>query len=143
MDIFVLSLFVFALTLRVVFQGRGVDAVWTQDTSTVTVGVVISDNIRGKDVDLIVHPGRMKLTLGDKTALEGTFDDRVVPDGSFFSIESKRDKRMCVITLEKKEIGHESWMGFFEEDQLDTSVTCKVRACVLVSSLHVSRIWAT
>ena len=108
-------------------QGNNVDAAWTQDTSTVSVGVVMPEGVRGKEVDLEVHPSRMRLAIRGDMALEGNFPEKVVPDNSFFSIEERDSKRMCQITLEKKEIGHMSWSEFFAEDVPDNSVTHKVR----------------
>jgi hypothetical protein len=103
-----------------------VEAVWSQDTDNVNVGVVVSEEVSGKDIDLEVHPRRMRLTVKGAVALEGDFAEKVVPDGSFFGIEAKDGKRMCLITLEKKQMGHGSWESFFEEEQLDTEITHKV-----------------
>jgi hypothetical protein len=105
---------------------RDCHAIWTQDTDTVTVAVMIGDEIRGKDVNLTVHPSRMILTFKGEPVLEGTFPSKVVPDGSFFQIEERNGSRSCVLTLEKKEMGFESWSGFFAEDALDKTITHKV-----------------
>ena len=108
-------------------QGSGVEADWKQSTDSISVGVIISEETRGKDIKLEVHPRRMKLTIHGDTALEGDFKEKVEPDGSFFSIEEQNDKRMCLITLDKKDMGHESWKEFFAEDAIDDSVTHKAR----------------
>lgn len=116
-------------------QADGVDAVWTQDNGTVTVGVVIADDVRAKQVDLEVHPRRMKLAIQGQTALEGGFtaNEHVDPNGSFFELETNEKGRMCVVTLQKKEIGHDSWDSFFADESIDDSVTCKVLRCVSTS----------
>ena len=102
-------------------------AVWHQDTTTLTVGVEIGADVRGRDIDFEVHPSRMRLSTSGEIALEGDFPEKVDPVGSFFNIEERDDKRMCVITLEKKTMGHESWKEFFAEDAVDTTITTKVR----------------
>jgi hypothetical protein len=115
-----------ATACSLLMQATGVEAVWTQDTDNVNIGVVVDENARGKDVEFEVHPTRMRLAIKGKVALEGDFVEKVVPDGSFFGMDAKDGKRMCLITLEKKQMGHKSWESFFEEDQVDTEVTHKV-----------------
>jgi CS domain len=117
-------------------QGKGVEATWTQDTTTVHVGVAIDEGTRGRDINLEVHPRRMVLKINGQTALEGDFDDKVEPDNSFFSIEEKDDKRLCLVTLDKKEMGHNSWKEFFAEDAIDDSITHEVGPRSLVLHLE-------
>lgn len=90
----------------------------------------MDESTRGKHIDLEVHPSRMRLSVNGEVALEGDFGrERVTPDGSFFGMEGEGEQRTCVVTLEKKDMGHKSWSEFFQEEEVDTSVTDKVRAC--------------
>lgn len=107
-------------------QGKGVQADWTQDADSVTVGLVLTEPTEAKAIDLTVHPKRMKLSMNNLIALEGEFPDRVDPDGSFFTIEEKHGERTCIITLEKKQAGPMNWSEFFAEEAADTSITHQV-----------------
>lgn len=132
-----------ALQARLIKKGKDVEAVWLQTTDEITVGVVIADDIKGADVAFEIHPTRMRLAVRGEMVLEGDFNGgggSVVPDGSFFTLESKDDKRMCVLTLEKKDMGHESWNAFFEEEKLDATVTQKVYMDVAIGDAEPERI---
>jgi CS domain len=100
---------------------------WTQDESSLCIGVEVSDGVKGKDVKLEVHPKRMRLDILGKPVLEGGFPADVVPDGCFFSMETANNSRLCVITIEKKDVPSERWVELFEEEALDASITDKVR----------------
>lgn len=122
------------LTRPFAAQGKGVEATWTQDTDTLSVAVTVDESTRGRDIDLKVHPSRMHLSIKGEMALEGDFGtERVTPDGSFFGMEGEGAQRTCVVTLEKKQMGHKSWKEFFQEEEIDMSVTDKARtACMTI-----------
>lgn len=111
-------------------QDTGRNVAWTQDEGSLCIGVEVSEEVRGRDVNLEVHPKRMKLVVQDKTVLEGPFPADVVPDGSFFSMESADNSKLCVITIEKRQVSGDRWVELFEDEALDTTVTDKV-CCTL------------
>lgn len=111
-------------------QDSGRNVAWTQDDSSLCIGVEVADEVRGKDVNLEVHPKRMKLDIQDKPVLQGSFPAAVVPDGCFFSMETADKSKMCVITIEKRDVPGARWVELFEEEALDTSITDKVRSAV-------------
>lgn len=104
-------------------QDAGRNVAWTQDEGSLCIGVQVSDGVKGKDVNLEVHPTRMKLEVQDQHVLEGSFPAAVVPDGCFFAMETADNARMCVITLEKRDASGERWVELFEEEALDASIT--------------------
>lgn len=103
---------------------------WTQEEGSLCIGVEVDEGVRGKDVNLEVHMKRMKLAIQEKTVLEGTFPADVVPDGSFFSMENADNSKLCVITIEKREVSGERWVELFEDEALDVSITDHVRSTV-------------
>jgi hypothetical protein len=112
---------------------KGCNVAWTQDEDSVTVGVQVNDDTKGKEVNFVVHPKRMKLDVQGTTLLEGAFPNPVNPDGSFFTIEEKNGQKMCVLTLEKKEITGTNWLEFFADEAVDTTITDKVSEITLAS----------
>lgn len=108
-------------------QDAGRNVAWTQDEGSLCIGVEVSEEVRGRDVNLEVHPTRMKLAVQDKTVLEGPFPADVVPDGSFFSMESADNSKLCVITIEKKQVSGERWDELFEDEAPDATITDQVR----------------
>jgi hypothetical protein len=100
---------------------------WTQDESSLCIGLEVDDAVKGRDVKLEVHPKRMKLDIQGQTVLEGTFPADVKPDGCFFAMEMAENSKMCVITLEKRDPNNQRWTEVFEDDALDTRITDKVR----------------
>ena len=108
------------------------EAVWTEDSNNVTVGVIVDGNVRGKQVELDVHPRRMALTIQGDLILEGDFPfgHDVIPNGSFFEMEEQNGKRMAIVTLEKKH-SQSQWREFFAEDRIDLTITGKVVTLVL------------
>eukprot|EP00892_Ulva_mutabilis_P006628 jgi/Ulvmu1/4337/UM002_0060.1 len=107
-------------------KAEGCDAVWTEDSNNITVGVIVNENVRGKQVEMDVHPRRMALTIQGAPVMEGDFPSGhdVIPDGSFFEIEEQNGQRMVVVTLEKKNAASQ-WMEFFAEEQIDLAITRK------------------
>ena len=119
-------------------QGKDLDATWTQDSTTVTLIFPIDANTRGRDINLEVHPGRMRLTAHENVVMEGDFPERMNPDRSFFTIEEEGDMRMCMVSIEKKEMGHATLAELFTEDAVDTTVTHKVRRSATQPDLTLS-----
>lgn len=107
-------------------QDTGRNVAWTQDEGSLCIGVEVADDVRGKDVNLEVHPRRMKLEIQQKLVIEGPFPAAVKPDGSFFSMETADKSKLCLITLEKQEVSADRWVELFEDEELDTSITDKV-----------------
>mmetsp|Transcript_46993 Transcript_46993/g.119879 ORF Transcript_46993/g.119879 Transcript_46993/m.119879 type:complete len:486 (-) Transcript_46993:396-1853(-) len=107
----------------------GFKPTWSQSTNEVLIKLPIPEEVRGGDVALEVHPKRLSLAVRGEPALAGFFDEKtkeamVDPDGCFWSIETDGESgRVVVVTLEKKEIGHESWEALIEGDTADTAFT--------------------
>lgn len=52
-------------------QENNCEAVWTEDSHSVTVGVVVDEEVRGKQVELEVRPSWMVLTIRGSVVLQG------------------------------------------------------------------------
>lgn len=115
-------------------QAQDCEAVWTEDSDNVTVGVFVDEDVRGKQVTLDVHPTRMALAIQGTMVLEGDFPSghEAIPDGSFFEMEEKDGKRVALVTLEKKTASSQ-WLEFFSEDQIDLAITNKATPCPCLS----------
>ena len=56
-------------------QAEGVNVTWEQTVDDVFVRVPVSDAIRGRDIQLEVHPKRLSLRVGGQPLLEGSLVD--------------------------------------------------------------------
>lgn len=103
----------------------GAEAAWTQNTDEVAIGVPVDNDVTAKDISCEIHVKRIRLAIRGQLAYEGAFDPscKVDPDGSFFTLESKNENSMCIVTLAKKEMGHDSWEALFDGEAKDDSVT--------------------
>jgi cyclophilin family peptidyl-prolyl cis-trans isomerase len=104
----------------------------------VFVRVPVGADVRGRDVDLEVHPTRLSLRVGGKVVLDGPVEGAAAAggggggsgpaidvDGCFFTLEDGDGGagRQVLVTLAKRTPGYMSWPELLEADKADDTVT--------------------
>jgi cyclophilin family peptidyl-prolyl cis-trans isomerase len=98
----------------------------------VFVRVPVGPDVRGRDVQLEVHPTRLSLRVQGKPLLEGPVEGAggagagaaIDVDGCFFTVEAEGDAgRHVLLTLAKRTPGYMSWPELLEADKADDTVT--------------------
>jgi len=117
---------------------------WDQSADEVFVRVPLAPDVRGRDVDLKVHPTRVCLRVLGEAVLEGPVEGAggsgggsggaaaagagepaINVDGCFFTVEddAKHGGRHVLLTLAKRTPGYMSWPELLESDRADDTVT--------------------
>lgn len=102
---------------------------WDQSADEVFVRVPVGPDVRGRDVDLEVHPTRLSLRVRGEAALDGPVEGAgaaapaIDVDGCFFTLEDGKEGRHVLVTLAKRTPGYMSWPELLEADKADDTVT--------------------
>jgi peptidylprolyl isomerase len=114
---------------------------WDQSTDEVFVRVPVADDVRGRDVELEVHPTRLVLRVQGLEVLAGPVEGAggrggglgdgaaIDVDGCFFTVEDRSGGalgRHVLVTLAKRTPGYMSWTELLEDDRPDDTVTRRV-----------------
>lgn len=115
---------------------------WDQSADEVFVRVPVAEDVRGRDVDLEVHPTRLALRVRGQLVLEGPVEGAgaaegaIDVDGCFFTLEDGGGGgsgdgdlslgRHVLVTLAKRTPGYMSWPELLEDDRPDDTVTRRV-----------------
>lgn len=96
------------------------------------IRVPVAPGVRGKDVQLEVHPKRLRLAVQGQDVLHGSLVDagEVRVDDCFWTMEEEEGgagpearQRYVAVTLAKRAMGYESWDALLEDDKPDRTVT--------------------
>ena len=121
--------------------GIGEKHYWTQTLKEATVYIDIGhENIRGKDVQCVIRPRYLSLTVRGEEYLSGELEDAIKVDESMWTISSDSGSQV-IITLDK---GRPNWwkhilIGDPEIDTTKVRVLWLIRVlCVIVLITHVN-----
>jgi len=119
---------------------------WSQRGAEVALRIPIDGATKGRDLSVAIRPDGLDVKVaseGGKSLVSGTFETKVDPDVSFWSIEEDGDGRKFVeITLEKTD-DYLEWEYLFESDlppPADEAVTHKVFLDISVGGTAAGRV---
>jgi hypothetical protein len=94
---------------------------WTQTLKEVTVFIdIVEPNVRGKDVQCVIKPRQISLSVRGQEYLNGEMEDAVKVDESMWTMVTADGKSQVIITLDKTR--HTWWKHVVVGDPvIDTS----------------------
>lgn len=88
----------------------------------------VASDVRGKEVSCELKPRRMALAVRGQTLLEGPLEAGAVrSDECYWTLEEEDGQKFVLVTLMKGTMGYKSWDALLEEDEVDMTVTQRVR----------------
>ena len=107
----------------------GTKPTWSQKGAEVSIRIPVQNETRGRDLSIDIRPDRLDIKLLGSALVDGSFETKVDPDGSFWSIEEADDgDKYLQVYLEKAD-DYLEWEYLFEQDMpppADEEITNKV-----------------
>jgi hypothetical protein len=89
---------------------------WSQNGAEVSIQIPVESTTRGRDLEVSMKPDGLDVKLQGNSLVSGSFETKIDPDVSFWSIEEVAEsEKVLQLYLEKKD-DYLEWEHLFESD---------------------------
>lgn len=97
------TLFQFFYRIDYIYRGKYGDYFWHQNADQVLVYIPIDDELSKREIEIDFQARKVEVSIGEKEKFSFDCMERIIPDGSFWMLETdKHGKRHLQLDLEKR-----------------------------------------